>query len=385
MNQRDYEIVAYRPAHGPGVAQLHALVSTPDPQINAAHLAWKYDRNPYLQRQYFCVALYEGQVVGMGSYFGTQWEGGGTSQIVPSGGDLIIAPEHRHRGLFSEILRWNAEAFVAAGGRLAFSLSAISLTASGSLTKGWRTVSTLGEWRRERTAHAVLRSAKRSVRRSLSSLQRMGVARGRVAPSNRTENRPGYVNLARAFEHFDRAAASARVAPGVAIEKTVRARAMASLVERLHYDGHLRHRRDETYLGWRYANPLSDYRFVYTGHEPLEGYLVLGAARYGRRLVSILDWEATTFAHKRHLLETALVLGRFSDITACSFGLDEDCRRILAEFGFVPVSGESAARLEMSVMVREFGQTPTSGWQFGNRDLLNPDNWQFRLAYADCC
>ena len=70
---------------------------------------------------------------------------------------------------------------------------------------------------------------------------------------------------------------------------------MADLVQRLGHDGRLRHVRDAAYLAWRLADPQHEYRFLFSGSDRLDGYLVLEWYRLDEdRGVNVRRWEAET-------------------------------------------------------------------------------------------
>lgn len=379
------DIVPYEPGLAEKIARLHAIISTPSPQINAAYLDWKYDQNPYLRERHFFVALRGDEVVAMRGFYGTQWEGGGAVHTVPCGGDFIIAPEYRHIGLFSAMARFAEQELTRAGFPLVFSLSAIPVTRLGLLALGWEAVAKLGELYRESSASMALRSAKESLKTTIGEIEGLRRIRRAVGQANGRALGQRRLNLASAFVRFDKAAGETSSSV-IVVETTARAREMALLISSLPYDGRLRQRRDTVYFKWRYGNPLSDYRFLYAGEKALEGYLVLGAARYGRRRqVSIVDWEGSTKEVKRQLLERVITLGDFSVIGSCMFGLDTEKRQILSELGFREAAGGGGDRAGMSILAKVLGGAPQEPWHFGRRLVTNPTGWDFRLIYSDCC
>ena len=121
------------------------------------------------------------------------------------------------------------------------------------------------------------------------------------------------------------------------------------------------------------------------GEEPLEGYLVLRAPRYGGAPVSIVDWEARSATLKRELLQVALALGDFGSVQAWSFGQDAESLAILTELGFEADATDGVARLANTVLVKPLAARPGKSWTLDGRLLTDPANGQFRMIYADCC
>lgn len=376
MASNGYSVIPYGAEHAEAVARLHCFVATPDLKTNAAYLAWKYDRNPYLKREHFYVTMYEGAVIGMCAYFGSLWEAGNAMQVVPCGAELIIAPAHRGRGLTRQMLRFEELAEV--GFPVAFSLSAVPKVAPRFIALGGRLVSHVGTLERQTR----LSWATHPVQRVVGKARACASALQEIGPRKSNGAKACAARRAEAFARFDQRAEE-QPACAFTVAHKPRARAMAALIARLDWDGALRHRRDETYFAWRYDNPLSDYRFLFAGEEALEGYLVLQAARYGASgPVRIVDWEATSEGLKRQLLEAALELGAFGHVIAWSFGLSRKSRETLAALGFAP--GAEKGHNGMSVMVKLLDDT-LSEPTLGGRSLLDPAHWQYRMIYSDIC
>jgi hypothetical protein len=75
--------------------------------------------------------------------------------------------------------------------------------------------------------------------------------------------------------------------------------------------------RDEAFLAWRFANPLHEYRYLYAGESTLDGYLVLQrfVAQPISHQVSIVDLEANDQLTRNALLDAAIRLGRFTELS----------------------------------------------------------------------
>lgn len=379
MMSNGYTVLPYRAEHAEAVAKLHRFLGTPDPEKNAAYLAWKYDRNPYLQWQHFYVAVHEGEVVGTSAYYGSLWEGGNATLVIPCGAEFVILPEHRGRGLFGAMLGFDDLA--AHGHPIALSLSAVPKVAGGLRARGSVYVSSVGVFVRKSCVQKAVESTKSWIKAKFVRTETLRSIGARRRP---TESLAGEAVPARAFTRFDERAASCASSLPCAVARTARAKAMAELVGRLAWDGRLRHRRDETYLAWRYENPLSDYRFLYAGNGSLDGYLVLQAPRYGKPgPVNIVDWEAATPTLQRHLLKVALALGDFRQIRAWSFGLSRDRPHTLAEFGFMPEP--VGAHPQLSVMIKVLSDALGAPPLIGGNSLLDPSRWHYRMIFSDIC
>jgi len=368
-----YEIVWYESAFREQVAGLQRHLWGDDVTINAAYLDWKYHQNPYLDEPLICLALHAGQVVGMRGMFGARWEIGTPAQqvVVPCADDFVIAPEHRNQGLAARIMSATVDGVAVKGYRYAFSLSAGPVTTMASLASGWRGVGSMGPAQRKKVDGLLARAATRL--RTLPLLSRF------AEPLARLEYR-----LKPPFGHLDHEArrASGSRGEGLRLEPAPRVDAMADLVRRLGHDGRIRHVRDERYLAWRYQNPQYEYRFLFQGADPLEGYLVLRADRQDPgRGVNVVDWEATTPALLEGLLRAAVDWGDFSQLTIWTGALPTDALPAVSRAGFVPVG--TGSRSHHPILVCDLRRpTPVPDMMLGGRRLLEPASWDMRMVYS---
>ena len=137
MNE-SYEISRYRPEHKAQVAVLQTDLWSSDTRLNTAYLEWKYEQNPYLDIIPIYLVCHRGELVAMRGFHGSVWEAGRPRQRfqIYCADDLVIAPGHRNRGLFTRINKAAFEDLPADGGRFAVTLSGGATTVLGSLTMG---------------------------------------------------------------------------------------------------------------------------------------------------------------------------------------------------------------------------------------------------------
>jgi GNAT superfamily N-acetyltransferase len=371
-----YEIVRYCPELKPQVAALQRHLWRGSEAENRAYFEWKYERNPYIASPLVYLAVCEGRVVGMRGMFGACWEIGPRSErfVVPCADDFVIAPEHRNRGLFGRIMSAAWEDLAARGHRCAFSLSAGDVTLAGSLVSGWRSIGSALEVQRKGIPSAPWRDRVGARLRSMPLLWRWADAvAGRVDETGR-----------RPFRRLDRPARRSPDATTVWLAREPKPTPMAELIRRLGHDGRVRHARDEEYLGWRFANPLHEYRFLFSGDRRMDGYLVLQSYRLDRsRGVNIVDWEAETPSVRSALLRAALDWGRFAEVSAWTVTLPEAARALLGESGFAPATRGRLTRRGPHLLVRGIGD-PRSGTEplLGTHRLLDVSGWDMRMLYS---
>jgi len=353
----NYEIVKYHPEFKRQVVELQRHLWGPDVALNAAYLEWKYERNPYLDGPHIYLALCGGLVVGMRGWFGCKWQIGYPYQTFPGlcGGDLVIAPDHRNRGLFRKILSAALDDLANGSYTYTFSLSASEVTFLGCLAMGWRSIGSLQTMQR-RSAHK---------------------------PSD-----PSSAEQPHLFHCLDRNGAESwrDASPYVFVEPTPRPEAMAELIERIGGDGRMRHVRDQEYFAWRFQNPRAVYRFLFWEDARMEGYLVLRRWVYTDRVgVNIVDWEATNAQVRADLLQAAIHWGNFPELTIWSATLPDEAKTLLNNTGFEQRGGEgNLARYLPTVLVRPIrDEMLKDDWVLADRRLLDVDNWDLRMIYSD--
>ncbi len=101
-----YEVVKYRPEFKSQIVELQTHLWSRDTEVNSTYLDWKYSRNPYVDKTLIYLALHGGKAVGMRGVYGAKWQVGNPSETLIGlcAGDLVIAPDHRNRGLFRKIM-----------------------------------------------------------------------------------------------------------------------------------------------------------------------------------------------------------------------------------------------------------------------------------------
>ncbi len=337
----EYEILRYRPEFRTQVLELQTHLWSPDVAVNSAYLKWKYEQNPYVDAPLIYLALSEGKVIGMRGMYGALWQIGEPCQTLLGlcGGDMVVAPEHRRRGLFTKINTVAMNDLARINHGYAFNFSAAPITFHASLRTGWRTV---------------------------GPFRTVGRQAGEPTTRHRERSRE-------ADRHV-----SAAQAP--------RPEAMAELVERIGTDERMRHVRDQQYFAWRFRNPLNVYRFLFWEDARLEGYMVLQKRRHTRGgEIRILDWEATHPQVHEDLLYAAIDRCRSTALVIWSATLHERATRLLQTAGFRRVNETQGVRhYRPGVLVRAVrDEMQEADWVVAGRRLLDMANWDLRMIYSD--
>ena len=375
MAHGSYEIVRYIPDLKSQLLQVQTHLWSRDLQLNDAHFRWKYEENPYFKEPLVHLALCEGQVVGMRGMLGARWQVGATPEtfLAPYADDLVVAPEHRNRGLFTRIMRAALDEVADRGLDYVFNFSAGRTTQLGSLSMGWKSAGGVEPVGRRLVAPQSLRAIlgrTRFVRRYMPT----------SAMFARADGHGPFARLDRLAERGAKWSAGA-----VSLSKHPRPEAMADLIARLPLDGRFRHVRDALYFAWRFRNPFREYRFLYAGEARLEGYMVLQCqpgGQAGSARVNIVDWEATDATIRQALLDAA-VRGAFEELVSWSASMDPETRDLLRRRAFSPIDEADAARGIPGILIRPVRDDALGAdWTVHGRRLLDLANWDMRMLYS---
>jgi len=373
-----YEITRYQDGHKEQVLRLQQHLWSRDAALNRAYFGWKYESNPYLPDPAICLALHQGEVVGMRGIVGARWRLGtaGRTQDLPFTDDFVIAPEHRNQGLASSLIHATFGYAAELGYPFLLSLRAGHITLLASLAAGYQSIGAMepvGLIRRRRAPFYRV-TQRLQGRRFVWRFANASLLR---APSDR-----------RPFHVLDRTGQEPgpRPYPHISIGREPRPDAMADLVERLPRDDRIQHVRDREFFDWVFRNPRLEYRFLFWSRERLDGYLVLHRElppRPGPVSVWVSDWEGTDDAICRELLETA-VSGRFARIATWTATFPESSRALLDRCGFEPTDLEARARGRPAALIRATRDDQLDReWTLDGRRVLNLDGWKLRLLDQD--
>jgi hypothetical protein len=176
----------------------------------------------------------------------------------------------------------------------------------------------------------------------------------------------------------------------VSIDRAPRPGAMLAVLDRLPRDPRLHQVRDERYLGWRYRNPISRYRFLFWEEAKACGYLVLQTSLRQRSTrgsrVNVIEWEATGARARDGLLRCALEWGAFPEVRVWAASMPRSAQRLLRDLGFRPLVGRRGVPPHPSaVLVRLLGRRASGRdrWALGGRSLRDPASWNLRMACSD--
>lgn len=373
-----YEIARYRTGYKEEVLRLLQHLWGPNAALNRSYFEWKFEGSPYIPDPAISLALHRGEVVGMYGIVGARWRLGtsGRRQDIPFLDDLVVAPEHRRRGLASSLIHAVCGYAAELGYPYLLCLRANPITTHASLAAGYRSIGALGPVVLSGGQRANLQQVSRWLGRT-RFLWRFANSPLLLVPSDRWP-----------FRDLDRGARGPGPwrDPHVSIERTPLPDAMAELVERLPRDDRIQHVRDGEFLDWVFRNPRMEYRFLYWKRERLDGYLVLHRIlppRPGLVRVWVSDWEGTSDAIRQELLETA-VSGRFARLVTWTATVPESAKTLLDQCRFEPTDLEAQADGWPGALIRPVRDDRLDqAWALDDRRLMDIDSWKFRPLDQD--
>ena len=354
---QQYDVIPYQPDLKQQVLKLQTSLWSPSVELNRAYFDWKHERNPYVRPSLMYLALHRGNVVGMRSFFGMQWEAGSPRQTLMGlyADDMVIAPDHRNRGLMRLIMEAAFKDLSRLGYEYVFNLSAGPKTFASSLAMGWHSPGSMQPLR-WRSWHLAGKMAMRRITKRFPALSGQFLA----------EIDPSQVKSASVSFAFQPQPA-----------------AMAELVDRLGSDGRIRHVRDRAFFEWRFQNPLSRYGFLFCGEGRLDGYLVLReytSPSADREPLHIVDWEAATPEVLARLVQAACsVAGSRKPLFVWSATESPERTAVLAQRGFRSVKENWTAGLLVRAVAGNRGATD---WSFAGRRMANLAEWDLRTLYS---
>lgn len=369
--KEEYRFIQYRPEYKEQVLALREFGWGIDRGFSLRFFEWKHEENPYLNTPLVYLVLHADRVVGTGGLYGIKWEGGRHSQEFTAigVGDIVAHPEHQSRGIIRGLQRAALNDLATADYAYLFALSARPVVYLRCLRAGWRAAG------------------------CYETVSWSGGAGGAAACMQRLKKLGGFWKSSPArvrppFCSFDRKCLRRKFASEfrVSVELNPRPQEMADLIRRTPHDGRIRHVRDEEYFRWRFRNPLSTYRFLFCKDKALEGYLILQMSVNAKNQEArIVDWEAANITVREELLDMALFYLDGGRLVTWSATLPDDVKILLRNKGFMPRDDTRGVKhYKPGVILRPIrDEFLNEDWIFADRQLLDMNNWDLRMAYSD--
>ncbi len=356
------------------VARLQRHLWSPSTALNTAYLEWKYERNPFIPEPLIHLVLHGDEVVGMRGVVGTQWSVGGpkgTSFVLPYADDLVIAPEHRNRGLFALIMEAMQADLREAGYEMLISLSAGGPTRLLSLATGWKQVGSL-----DRISFANDASTVSSA--SDSSLQFARRVAGRLRRAVRPDSAEGW-RVPTDREFSDVAEQMMRGAdPHVELTREPDLDGMVTLNLSTERWVALCHVRNREYLEWRLDCPKRRYWFLNWYDGSLRGYVVLGWRWRSPLSIQIVDHAAESSDVFRRLVTVVCELPSVQ-LEMMATGMDAPVRRAAIDLGFSLPQGDDDNGVPRYLLIFPTDPRSTLELPHANLDPGKIESWRVGL------
>jgi GNAT superfamily N-acetyltransferase len=372
-----YEIRRYEAGFRDQVLELQRHLWSPDLALNDRCFAWKYERNPWVSEPLILLAVDGRRVVGMRGAFAIPWVVGPERRALKalSAGDTVVAPDHRRRGLASQI----NEALVAEARRASWEFlintSAGRVVRRLSAHSGWRTTEEI--WPLTRRPKGV------APRLWPPMAPRSSPFRAIAWLSHRSRRDLGLLDvLDRRLRREVR-----RRSGGVRISLTVCPERMAALAASTSTGGRIRLRKDVPFFRWRFSNPLSGYRFLFAheGGGPLTAYVAVQAhGPLHDTGLNLVDWEASSPEALGVLLSTLVGAVGAERINTWPCEVDPTFHAAFSAAGFRPVPRPEPPSVLPAIMCLPLRDASSDdAWSVDGVDLTRLEDWDLRMTASD--
>lgn len=361
-----YTIRSYEPADRAAVLTLYEDVFG---RTDEAWFDWRYSDNPYVSETSIAVAEHDGTVVAARPSLALPFTVGDESVTAIVQVDPMVRDGHRGQGVFTEMVRFVYDHYASRKPEISigFANEAVTnalLKLDEELSIDAGLVAPFGTDYRVQRPGAVVSTI--TDRRSLRALGWLAtpLAKAYLAVRERGIVTDTDVTVRR------RPAAPVTVLTRLA-QRTETSRVHAT--------------RDETFYGWRLANP----RFEYTtyvarqGSEPLAA-VVAGRERENGRLLHLTDVLPVEPRDDNTALAQVLraVFEDNRDAAAVLTAGPSIPTELRSAFGFVPKTRLTlpTTASETTLVARPLTNDRVTEWSLGGRNLSNPDSWALSMC-----
>lgn len=369
----NYRIVNYDPVYNDQICELEKELWSRDLDINKSYLRWKYLENPYSDLPKLYLVLYGEKLIAVRGLY--EWPFGLNGDSFPAlcSADLVIHPEYRSKGLYPELMDFIMSDLHDEGYTYLLSFSAGPTALINSLALGWKVI---GRMKSIHTQFYI-----RPVTKKLTDPVTVNKLIKRVVTTKILRKAPGPPRIR---EELWRS--TNNLPANVEFGYDPKPGEMARLISGLDTNGKVVLVRDEKYFGWRYRNPLSGYFFLYWHDSELRGYLVAQTPLFmpgSMGNFNVLELEGQSPEIKKELMKALMSLLDFRSATVWSGMLDDNVRQYLMASGFKERrTAKSVAEFNETVLISTTGRD-NDKIEFRGLDLLDVNNWDFKMTYSD--
>jgi predicted N-acetyltransferase YhbS len=363
-----YTIRPYETGDADGVRALFETVWGSD--RSTEWVAYRYETTPYLDGPAMIVAEWDGEVVGARPFLGLPVQAGGVDATAVYLGNVMVHPEHRRQGLFTQMTTLATDAYADSDASFFFNF-ANEQSAPGYRNLGFEPVGAGPEKRLriQRPGQVVLDRTSLPFGRRLADLLDDAVA------------------AVRSHRRHDRVSDLWRVErePGVA------AALLARLYDDADHPSAIHTRREETLYRWLGNGPYWQYEtyVASTGDAPAAAILVRRHSERRDRDAWVVDVVPPCSRNHQDAYRALLdaVLADYSESPVVSTTGPIVHERLLPEatlreFGFLSSTLPGLAQtvgLENTMFFYPLGES-TKALSLGGLDLRDPENWAVEVS-----
>ena len=368
-----YRIVNYDPVYNDQICELEKDLWSRDFHTNESYLQWKYLESPYLHPPILYLALHNEKLIAVRGFYEWLFGQNEDSFTALCSADLVIHPEYRSKGLYPELMDFIMSDLHDQGYPYVLSFSAGPTALINALALGWKVIGRMKSMRKQ--------FYMRPVTKKLTDPVTVNKLINRVVKSKILKRPPKPLQIREELRR-----STDNLPADIEFDYDPKPREMARLISRLDAYDKIVLIRDEKYFRWRYKNPLSDYFFLYRRDSELRGYLVAQTPLFMPGSMSnfnVLELEGESPEIKRELMKALLSLLDYRSATIWSGMLDEGLRRYLMASGFKERStAKSVAEFNEAVLISTTDRD-NDKIEFRGLNLLDMDNWDFKMTYSD--
>lgn len=378
----NYQILRYSEDfedHVDQIARLKTINWGLDFDVFRSYVKWNYLDRPQPKPPIIYFVRAGEKIVAMRGAYESVWQvkSAGIRFDASISADLLILEEYRNKGIYKELIDFVLEDLRRMGVQYYLSFNATPLSTVIALAHGHKGIGEIGIMKkhfRTDSSRAVDLAKSLAGRRVINLIKRTGIHsmfRKRAAG-----NSERYDNIYQ--QH------GTQLPRHITLEDKPRPQEMARLTDSTLPEDKITLVRDESYFRWRYNNPLSKYLFIYWHDSEMKGYLVLQSHIYGVESIgsyNVFELEATDPAVRMDLLSALISIVNDGSISVWTNLLDRDSCEFIVSKGFQPVQhARNVKEYKLTMLIHPIGIRDDE-LTIQGVDLLDKDNWDFKMTY----
>lgn len=330
------------------------------------YIRWNYIERPHSKPPILYIARSGDEIIGIRGFYESNWRIGPVklfSSLTPA--DFLIKHEYRNTGIYHQMLSHIDKDIEQSNYPYLFNFNATPVNLLGCLSTGWKSIGKINSINK--------RFDSRYVGFAKSVLRKAGIystAKSLAHKFYKTKNN------SEILEKMHDSSSSKHIS----IKNSPIASEMSDLVNNSIQENKISLVRKEPYFNWRYSNPLSNYLFLYSYDESLNGYLVLQSQiDYSNQNFHLIELEGVNTSVKIELLTHLIETIPSGSVSVWENMLDDDTYEYLISLGFQRESENRGVKDTIqTILVKPLGDY---GFEYEGMNLLDPEVWDLKMIY----